>query len=443
MNLLQAILRHEVAPALGCTEPISCAYAAGIAAKALGETPQRMTLRVDRGTFKNGAAVTVPNSGGAKGNRIAAALGALIAKPEAKLEILAHADASILEPAKALSEKTDYSAILDARDFRVEVTAWSAEHRVRCVLAEGHTRVAKLEKDGRAIPHGEPDGELDGEPDGAASAQNISSDDDYREVLKGLTVVDAIRRCLDEMDDATRDYIARGIEMNLAMSEKGKTLQRTAYQIEKMHEKGILAKDVFYTVKTTVARAVDGRMAGIDAPVMTSGGSGNQGIVAILTPTLIGRAMKIPEGRILESIVAAHVINAYIKCYMGELAVVCGCAIAAGVAASLAIVYQQRGLDAECMQMAANNVVGDLSGLICDGAKPGCAMKTVTSVDSAVRSALMAIDGYALDPEEGVIGLTLESTIANLGKLALEGMVAVDPTVLEILEQKAGNFGRA
>ena len=124
-------------------------------------------------------------------------------------------------------------------------------------------------------------------------------------MLKSLTVVDAVRRCLGETDDAIRDYIARGIEMNLAMAEKGRVLKRTAYQIEKMHEKGILAADVFYTVKTTIARAVDGRMAGLDAPVMTSGGSGNQGIVAILTPHLFGEAMDVPKERILESIVVA------------------------------------------------------------------------------------------------------------------------------------------
>lgn len=306
MNLLQAILRNEVVPALGCTEPISCAYAAAVAAKLLGRPPRRLALRVDRGTFKNGAAVTVPNSGGAKGNLIAAALGALVARPEAKLEILAHVDASLLNPARVLCSASDYRALHAAREFRVEVTAERDSHAARCALAGGHTRIAAMEVDGTPIS---PDdcglsGVVVGEP---------AADGAYRDVLKGLSVVDALRRCLGELDDRTRDYIARGVEMNLAMAEKGRVLKRTAYQMEKMHEKGILAADVLYTVKTTVARAVDGRMAGLDAPVMTSGGSGNQGIVAVLTPYLIGRAMGVPEGQMLESVAAAHVINSYIK----------------------------------------------------------------------------------------------------------------------------------
>lgn len=213
--------------------------------------------------------------------------------------------------------------------------------------------------------------------------------------------------------------------------------------MQRMHEKGILGDDLFYRAKKTIAQAVDARMAGTARPCMTSGGSGNQGIVAILTPHIVGKETGVDSSTILESIVVAHVVNTYIKCFMGELAVICGCAIAAGVAASLAIVYQQKGVDPKTMQMAANNVIGDLSGLICDGAKPGCAMKTVTSVDSAIRSAMMAIDGYSLGTEEGVVGLTLESTIANLSKLALEGMFLVDPMLLDILEEKAAARGKA
>lgn len=431
MNLLKSILENEVYPAMGCTEPISCAYAASVAAKLLDQPVEKMDLQVDCGTFKNGSAVTVPHSDGNKGNLIAAALGALVAKPEAKLEILGHVTPELLEPAKILCLASQYSAIRTATNFRVEVKLYGGDRTARCVLDGSHTHIDRLEENGQPIPLAQ------------AEFTPVETDCTYRETLRRMTVVDAVSQSLAELDDPLRAYIARGVTMNLAMAEAGESLRKTAYQMQRMHEKGILAADMVYRAKKTVAQAVDARMAGIASPVMTSGGSGNQGIVAILTPHLVGEETGVDGSTILESIAVAHVVNSYIKCFMGELAVVCGCAIAAGVAASLGIVYQQKGIDAKTMQMAANNVIGDLSGLICDGAKPGCAMKTVTSVDAAIRSAMMAIDGYSLGTEEGVVGLTLESTIANLSKIALEGMFQVDPMLLDILEEKAAARGQA
>ena len=432
MGLLKAILENEVYPAMGCTEPISCAYAASVAAKILDCPVEKMELQVDCGTFKNGSAVTVPHSDGSKGNLIAAALGALVAKPETKLEILGYVTPELLEPAKILCLASEYTAIRTVTDFRVDVKLYGGGRTARCVLACSHTHIERIEENDQPLP-------LD-----QADFVPVETDCGYRDALRNLTVAEAVSKCLAELDDTLRAYIARGVTMNLEMAAAGESLRKTAYQMERMHEKGILAADMVYRAKKTIAQAVDARMAGVAAPVMTSGGSGNQGIVAILTPHLVGEETGIDGPTILESIVVAHVVNSYIKCYMGELAVVCGCAIAAGVAASLAIVYQQKKqVDAQTMQMAANNVIGDLSGLICDGAKPGCAMKTVTSVDAAIRSAMMALDGYSLGTEEGVVGLTLESTIANLSKIALEGMFQVDPMLLDILEEKAATHGHA
>lgn len=212
-----------------------------------------------------------------------------------------------------------------------------------------------------------------------------------------------------------------------------------------MHEIGLLGDDVFYRVKTSVAAAVDARMAGVPHAVMTSGGSGNQGLLAVLTPTLVGRERGTDEGRIIESIAIAHVLNAYVKCYLGQLSVICGCAIAAAIAAAGAVVYQHVGIDIPKITHAINNVIGDLSGLICDGAKPGCSAKTVSSVDAAMRSAFMAVEGFGLSTEDGVLGRSAEESIRNLGRITLEGMLQVDRTVVDILAGKgdAGADGEA
>jgi len=136
-------------------------------------------------------------------------------------------------------------------------------------------------------------------------------------------------------------------------------------------------------------------------------------------------------------------VNAYAKCYVGELSVICGCAMAAGIASASAIVYQQAGIDLARITLAASNVIGDLGGLICDGAKPGCAMKAVTAVDTAIRSALMALKGYGLTVDDGLVGKTVEDSLRNLGRITLEGMFQVDPTILHILQDKAAARGKA
>ena len=245
------------------------------------------------------------------------------------------------------------------------------------------------------------------------------------------------------LDDEDRAYLRRGVEMNLAISEWGFEAGGTASQLQQMHREGFLSDDIFYRTKLRVASAVDARMAGMSQAVMTSGGSGNQGIVAMLTPYLVGREMGVAAQRIIESIAAAHLVNAYVKCYVGELSVICGCAMAAGIAAATAIVYQQAGIDQRRIALAAGNVIGDLGGLICDGAKPGCAMKAVTAVDTAIRSALMALKGFGPSSDDGLMGHTVEDSLRNLGRITLEGMFQVDPTMLDILHDKAAASGKA
>jgi L-cysteine desulfidase len=300
--------------------------------------------------------------------------------------------------------------------------------RARCVLSGGHTNIVVLERDGRKIDIDESTGLSDGK--------------DYRKTLKKMFLKDLLHDVV-QLDQETRDYLQRGVDMNLAIAEAGAKSEGTAHQLLRMKDSGVMADDLFFNVKFRVAAAVDARMSGYPMPVMTSGGSGNQGAVGILTPYLVGRHQDIDLERIQESIAITHAINSYIKCFIGELSVVCGCSMAAGIAAAAAIVYQQCGIDMVKITFAMDNVIGDLSGLICDGAKPGCAMKTVTAVDTALRSGFMAIAGYGVSDDDGIIGTTPEKSIMNLSRIALEGMFGVDPTVIHILQDKATAHGRA
>ena len=427
MNIFKEILANEVFPALGCTEPISCAYATALAADILPEPPVHISLRVDPGTFKNGAAVTVPNSGNRRGNLIAAMMGALIADPSEKLQILSLADDEIRGKAYQMicDKQFDYDCITGEEDFRIEAIVKGNSHSARCVLACGHTCIESLELDGQAIKTE------------ATDSENSGASQEYRQALKDMGLEQALRM-VESLDQHDLDEIRKGVEMNLAMVERGYDVKLTAYQLRDMKQNGFLTEDVFYRAKERVASAVDARMSGLNQPVMTSGGSGNQGIVAILTPYTVGRELNLDTDEILKSIAVSHIVNAYIKCFVGELAVICGCAMAAGIAAAVAIVYQAAGLDMQKISLAVGNVIGDLSGLICDGAKPGCSLKTISSVDSAIRSALMALKNHGLG-DEGVVGADAEMSIRNLSRITVEGMLDVDQTVVDILRSKAQN----
>jgi L-cysteine desulfidase len=431
MSLLQEIFNHEVFPAVGCTEPISCAYTCAAAAEILGAPVEKLELIVDPGTYKNAAAVTIPNSRGQKGNVIAAAMGATIAKSGQRMEILKEVTPEVLEKAQEFiaDGSLAYSCNEDLKEFQIEALVRGSGSTVRCIVSEGHTNITCLEKDGNSIiashPHAAPSG-----------------NGGYRDRLRGMKLEDVLKEVI-VLDDELRSYIQRGIDMNMAISEKGVDLKRNAFQLKHMMNRGLMADDLFYRVKQRVASALDARMGGLAEPVMTSGGSGNQGVLTILLPYLVGRHQDIELDRIHESVAISHAVNSYIKCFTGELSVICGCAIAASISAAIAIVYQKAGIDMEKMTLAIDNIIADLCGIICDGAKSGCSMKIVTGADTALRSAFMAIAGYGVSKDDGVIGGSAEESIRNLSKISLEGMGLVDSTVVHILQGKTRRSGQA
>ena len=423
MNILKEVLAHEVFPALGCTEPIAVAYAASLAAAEVGGAVEAIHIVVDPGVFKNGFAVSVPNTRGKKGNLIAGALGALIAEPALKMEILETVKAEQLDRAKALIESGKATIDCDRARKRlfIEATVRTEAGTARAEIRESHTHLFQLEKNGRILF-------TDDSTGGAAAGHKKA----IRE-MKITGLVDLARR----LDAEDARYIRRGIDMNLAISEAGRRLKKVGYYVSDLCSKGYLENDIFSSAKILTASAVDARMAGISLPVMSSGGSGNQGVVAILVPYHLGRHFRIEEATILESIALSHMINSYIKCFTGELSPLCGCAIASGVGAAAAVVYQQCGKDAAKITLAVNNVISDLGGMLCDGAKGGCALKVASSTDSAIRAAYMAINGHGITHREGFVGKTAEESIRHLSRISRLGMEKADDTMLGIMIEKS------
>ncbi|MCU0594765.1 MAG: L-serine ammonia-lyase, iron-sulfur-dependent, subunit alpha [Desulfobacterota bacterium] len=424
MNIYKELIAHEVFPALGCTEPIAVAYAAALAAAQLKGDVVEVRIEVDPGVFKNGFAVTVPNTGGEKGNLIAGALGALIARPELKMEILRGTNDTLLARARELVGSRQVSLRRDDQrvGLYIDVTVRSASGTARAVLEGGHTNLVKLEKNGAPLVD-----TADSGPVGTGHA--------YRERLRDMTVAGMID-LVEELNQDDLAYLRRGVEMNLALAEIGRSLGKVGHFISDLVSGGLLVDDVISKSKILTASASDARMAGLPYPAMASGGSGNQGIVASLVPYTVGRFYGVPDPTILKSIALSHLVNGYIKCYTGDLSPICGCAIAAGVGAAVAIVYQRSGKDLEKINLAVNTLVSDLGGMLCDGAKSGCALKVVSSTESAIRAAYMALHCHGITEEEGFVGRSAEETIKNMSRISGIGMSLVDETMLGIMEDK-------
>lgn len=427
MNLLKEVLKYQVYPAMGCTEPVSVALCAAYAAKELGEDVKSAAFYLDAGTYKNGMGVRIPNTDGEKGNLLAGAMGVLIANPELSMEILSAADGNLLARAKELvkAHQITMEVAQDKHCFYIECRLTGVNGaRAAAVISGSHTDLTHLSKNGQVLLEKESLPCLDKAPD-------------FKTVLKNASLQDLIDAA-ESADEADLAYIKKGVEMNLKAAEMGQALQKVGFYIKELVRKKLLHMDLISSTKILTACAADARMDGQAVPVMASGESGNQGVVTILVPWKVGKEMEVDEKTILKSIALSHLLNGYVKVFTGELAPICGCAIAAGVGACAAIVYQQRGGCVPAITLAINNIISDIGGMLCDGAKSGCALKVVSSTDSAIRSAYMAINDYGITEVEGFVGKTAEATIQNLGNISSVGMSQVDPMIVGIMQKKCG-----
>ncbi len=421
-TLLKEVLKHQVYPALGCTEPVSVALAAAYASSVLKkEKVKKAQLFLDGATFKNGLGVKVPNTGGLRGNLVAAALGLVLKNPQKKMELLKSVTSEILAKAlKMIEEKRVVLNTISKKGFYICVKVCGENgSKVKCIISGGHQEICYLSLNGKVLKE----------------KKIKEQKNSYLNNFKKATLADLVKEA-ENADKTDLAYIKKGVLMNLAASDGGKGLEKVGFYLKNLVKQKILSKNLVIDTKILCAQAADGRMDGFCFPVMSSGGSGNQGIVAILVPYYVGKQLKIKEEKILKSIALSHLLNGYVKTFTGELAPICGCAIAAGVGAAAALVYQQNGSDIKGITLAINNVISDIGGMLCDGAKSGCALKVVSSVDSALRSAFMGIKHYGITEAEGFVGNSAEKTIQNLSKISNIGMLKVDNTIVSIMKEK-------
>jgi L-cysteine desulfidase len=416
-------LAQEWKPALGCTEPAAIAYGAALAA-AQGEGPVRAVhLRCDPRIYKNCYAVGIPNSDRRVGIRWALAIGSLLPDPSAGLEVFRQIEAPLLSEAERLLCENAVTVEVDPaqRDLLVDCSVVRAGGMGRAVIERDHTRVVRLEKNGKAVSPPP----CEGPP--AAPDAGPESRPSLREQLARLRFEDLLHIARSiEPDD--REALRAGAEMNLAIARHGLTLFPAPFM-------DFIGMDPLTRISRLVCAGVYARMSGEDFAVMSLAGSGNKGIVTAVPMTLWGRETGADPLRADEALALACLTTSATTFHLGTLSAACGCSNAAGVGLAVGLVALQGGGLKE-ISLAVNNIVGNVTGMICDGAKMGCALKTMTSVDAAFRAASLAMSGFGIPPTDGIVGEDGAESLAHLGRIAGPGMGAMDGQILEIMQAK-------
>ncbi len=428
------ILRMEVAPALGCTEPVAIALAAAAARSILpDDTCESIELWVDPNIYKNGIAVSIPGTDGLTGLDTAAALGALGGDPTRRLEVLATVDSQAVKSTRALlaAGKVKVNLLADQQGIYVRVAIKGKSHTAEAVIVKVHDNIVSLSLDGEAVE----DSPLLNP--GAVDGQTRTDLADLEEWLRQLSL-EQLLTLIDDLDDTDRAFLQDGIEINLRLAEYGLKHGSglgVGKALERLVRQRFIKRGMMTEARILTSAAADARMAGVNMPAMSSAGSGNHGLTAILPIVAVKEYAQINPETVIEAIAVSHIITAYIKAYTGRLSAICGCSVAAGAGATAGIAYLLGG-DRHHIAGAIKNLITDLAGVICDGAKAGCALKLATAAATSVQAALFALQGVNVQPTDGIIGASPEDTMKNIGTLTTEGMIATDRTILNIMLQK-------
>jgi len=415
-----AIMRHEVVPALGCTEPMAIAFAAAKAAETLGSPVESVDIAVSGNLLKNGMGVGVPGTG-RTGLDIAGAVGAIGGKADLGLEVLrdltpeqAAQGCRMVEGGKAkvrLAESTDL--------LYAKITVHGGGHSAAAAIRHEHTNLVSLEKDGETL---------------------FFADDEVGNGANAATWPLTMSKVYDFATTAPMEMIAFILDaarMNMAVAEEG-LKNKYGLQVGKVIEENIgrhlLSDDTStYAMKLTAA-AADARMDGVMLPVMSNSGSGNQGITCTVPVVAFARRLGSSEEQLARALIMSHLGSIHIKHHLGRLSALCGATVAATGSSCGIVMLLGGGLPQ--IANAVKNMVGNVAGMICDGAKNSCALKVASSVSAAVQAAFMGMSELAVSGKEGIVADDLEKSIQNLGRLASEGMTQTDKVILDIMVSK-------
>ena len=419
----QSLLHREIAPALGCTEPAAAALTAACAAKCLGCIPEEILVRTSQYILKNAMNVGIPGIG-MTGLDIAVALGALSASPEKELMILSGISPEKKRQANTMTEEGKVRIELASTEEKIyiEVQVRAGAETAKAITAEAHKNITYVEKNGRVCYRKE---------------RKIRKAEETAEEIYTVTLEEILDfsehtalenlEFLREVIQINREIALEGISHKYGL-QVGKNLMDGT-------ENGLVGQDAANYAAAMTAAAADARMAGCEKPVMSAAGSGNQGLTATIPIAAVGEKLELGEEKILRALALSILLTVHTKHYLGRLSVLCGCSISSAMGVACGIVFMLGGTYAQ-MTWAINSMVADISGVVCDGAKPGCALKIATAVQSAVRAANMALNGSGADSHDGIVHVNAEKTLENLGILGNWGMKDTNRIILDLMLEK-------
>ena len=413
------ILREELVPAMGCTEPIAIAYGAARARSILGSMPTEVEVMASGNIIKNVKSVVVPNTGGLKGIEAAAAAGIVAGQADRILEVISEVTQAQREAITGFLASCPIRVVPDESDviFSITLTLRAGAQSVRLVIRDYHTHIVYIEHNGEVLLQ-----------DGKASQASAESELTDRSVLSVEGIVDFAQTC--DPDDI-RALVEPQIEYNYAIAEEG--MRGTWGACIGRVIRDCCGTEIWSRARYMAAAASDARMSGCEMPVIIVSGSGNQGITACVPVVEYAKHLQVSRETMLRAVLLSDLLTIHLKTGIGRLSAYCG-AVSAGCSAGAAIAYLHGGGLREIEHTLVNSLA-IASGMICDGAKEGCANKVQLSSGLAVKSAFLAMKGMSVKDGDGIVGSDLRSLFENLGHLVREGMENTNGVIVEIMSK--------
>ena len=421
-----ALMNREIIPAIGCTEPIAVALCVAKATETLGCRPERIEARLSANVLKNAMGVGIPGTG-MTGLPIAMALGAIVGKSEYELEVLKDANEAAVEEGKKMIDAKCIDVDLKyniTEKLYIEIEVFAGGASAMAIIAGGHTRFVHVSRCGETL----------------FSLDTVSTNDNAASTTEVKDPELNLKRVWDFAMTAPLEELsfileAKRLNMNAAEeSLKGEYGHAIGKLFRSESERNVMGDTLHCQIVGMTTAACDARMAGAMIPVMSNSGSGNQGLTSTVPVVVYAQQIGASEEQMIRSLILSHLTVIYIKQSLGRLSALCGCVVAA-TGSSCGITYLMGG-GYEEVTRAVKNMIANLTGMICDGAKPSCAMKCASGVSTAVVSALMAMNSRCVKSVEGIIDDDVDKSIRNLTDIGRDAMVHTDAMILRIMTSK-------
>ena len=424
MHELIELLKKDMKPALGVTEPGAIAFAVSTACSYLESEADSIDIRLNSGIYKNAFTCGIPSSPHV-GNLYAAALGAIAADHSKGLECLSSVTPADNKAAERMIAEGRINVFLSEVSSRIhiEATVRCGDESAEVIIWDAHTNITCIKHNGRIIK-------------GSDSPTDEQSESTEPPIIHKYTLQDFVN-LVNEVPYEDIEFIKDAYRINLDLYKVSMDSDRTTFakSLYAINGNKTVSSNAVDTASLLCNAAIEARVLGLDAPAMSITGSGAHGIIATLPLYGYCKIHNIDDEKLIRATALSYLICTYIKEYSGKLSAFCGCAIAAGSGMASALVYLDGG-DTEAISRCLNNMASSITGMICDGGNHGCVMKGVSAVDTAFRSKDFAMAGICIENLHGINGSTPEETMRNMGLIASPGMVKTEETILDIMKSK-------